>query len=70
MAPLRRITGGALFIYGSGKSFTLETKDFAIQFALSDTGSFRMPLAASAGDTLDLSAMLAGDQTFNMGIVD
>ncbi len=71
MQGVQHITGGSLFIFGGNAAgFGLETHDFAIQFRLGDIGSFPIALMVSAGDTINLSALLAGDQTLNVGVAD
>ncbi len=64
-----RVTEGLLFFYGlTGRGLTLQTKDLMATLELADTGSFPIPSNPyKAGDVINISGNLAGDQTLRNG---
>jgi len=59
---------GLLHIFPSfGRGLTLKAGEMIATFSLSDTGSFPVPGIYSAGDSLNISGNLAGDQTLRFG---
>lgn len=68
MATLK-VNGGILFFYGTtGRGLTLQTKNLMATFDLGDTGSFSIPSGPHrAGEEVDTSGNLAGDQTLRFG---
>jgi hypothetical protein len=71
MPPLSTVVGGSLFAYYADHAdFTLETKEFAAQLSLGDTGSIPIPALPFNGTTINCSAILAGGQTLRFGFVD
>jgi len=59
---------GLLCIYStSGRVLTLSAGELIATFNLGDTGSFPVPGIYSAGDSVNISGNLAGDQTLRFG---
>jgi len=62
------VSEGLLYMYSTGgQGFTLQAQGLVATLNLSDTGSFPILGSYDAGDSVNLSGNLAGDQTLHSG---